>query len=245
MPADALTFNLLVSATAIAFVHTALGPDHTLPFVMLAKARRWSLKRTLVVTALCGVGHVLSSILLGGVGLLVGASTGWLEGVEGSRGDLAAWAMVAFGGVYALWGVRQALRARHGLVLHSHGDHVHLHGHGHLGHAHAHPHGHSHGDERERQRATTFWTLFVIFALGPCEPLIPLFFLPASEGRWTLALVTAVVFSLVTIATMVALVGLATAGIARISFRPLERWAHSLAGGVIAASGLAVLFLGL
>ncbi|MBI5434796.1 MAG: sulfite exporter TauE/SafE family protein [Planctomycetes bacterium] len=239
MTADALTVNLVLSAAAIAFVHTALGPDHTLPFVMLARARKWSLRRTLAITAACGLGHVLSSIVLGGLGGALGASTNALEGLETSRGAIAAWGMVVFGGVYALWGLRQALKRKHGLALHAHAGHVHLHRYG------AHGHGDGVGHEHDAPRTTTFWTLFVIFALGPCEPLIPLFFLPASEGRWSLALVAATVFSLVTLATMLVLVGLAHAGVERLELQRLERWAHALAGGVIAGSGLAVLFLGL
>lgn len=243
MLASTLTLNLLVTAATVAVVHTAIGPDHTLPFVMLAKARKWSLARTLWITALCGLGHVASSLLLGGIGVLVGASTGALEGLEGHRGDLAAWAMVLFGGVYALWGLRQALRRRHGLELHHHHGQVHLHSHG--THSHDHAHLAPADPARPEARTATFWTLFVVFVLGPCEPLIPLFFLPASEGNWWLAGWTGAVFALATIATMLVLVGLAHAGLARVRLEPLERWSHSLAGGVIAASGLAVIYGGL
>ena len=56
--------NLIAAALGIAVAHTALGPDHTLPFVMLARAGRWSLRRTLAVTLACGAGHVASSLLL-------------------------------------------------------------------------------------------------------------------------------------------------------------------------------------
>lgn len=243
MSADVLTINLLLSAAAVAVVHTAIGPDHTLPFVMLARARKWSLKRTLIVTALCGVGHVGSSLLLGSLGVAAGASTLALDDVETSRGAVAAWAMVVFGVVYALWGVRQVLRQRKGYEVHVHGDEAHLH----EGGTHTHSHSllfraHTHAAP---QRSATFWTLFLVFVLGPCEPLIPLFFLPASEGRWALAAWTGAVFALATIATMLALVGAAYAGIRLLPFQRFERWAHSLAGTVIAASGLAVIYGGL
>jgi threonine/homoserine/homoserine lactone efflux protein len=91
----------------------------------------------------------------------------------------------------------------------------------------------------------TFWALFLIFVLGPCEPLIPLFVLPASRGDWALAVATALVFTVVTLATMVGVTAAALAGAKRIRFGRLERWSHTLAGSVIAASGLAILFLGL
>jgi nickel/cobalt transporter (NicO) family protein len=235
MPVDTLSWNLLLAALGLAVVHTAVGPDHTLPFVMLARARNWSLPRTLTVTALCGLGHVGSSLLLGGIGLALGYGISHVEGWEGIRGDLAAWGLVAFGMAYAVWGVRRALRRRKGMELHDHDGHVHLHTHGARGH---------HHDRVEGSR-TTFWILFTIFVLGPCEPLIPLFVLPASVGRWGLAAMTGIVFGIATIVTMLALVALMYLGVTRLPLGMLERWSHALAGGIIASSGLAILFLGL
>ena len=162
---------------------------------------------------------------------------GLIDRVESFRGSLAGWALVVFGTVYAAWGLRQALRHRAGVALHSHGGHVHLHTHADDGHGHVH--------DDPSQKTVTFWTLFVVFVLGPCEPLIPLFMIPASRGRWSLALWTGVVFAVVTIATMLVIVGAAYSGLARLRWSSLERWSHSLAGGVIATTGLAVLFAGL
>lgn len=232
---DAFSFNLLAAAAAIALTHTVLGPDHTLPFVMLARVRHWSPRRTLAVTFLCGVGHVGSSVLLGVVGLAFGYGVAHITAVETARGDLAAWALVALGIAYAAWGIRHAVRTRAGIVPHEHRGHLHLHTHGDDTHEHAHT---------DRSRAT-FWALFTVFVLGPCEPLIPLFVLPASRGRWGTAAVTAGVFSAVTIATMLALVSFALAGVRHLPLASLERWSHALAGGVIACSGLAVILLGL
>ena len=232
---DAFSLDLLAAAAAIALTHTVLGPDHTLPFIMLARARKWSRRRTLVVTFVCGVGHVGSSVLLGVVGLALGYGVAHITAVETVRGNLAAWALVALGTAYAAWGIRHAIRTRAGIVPHEHHGHVHLHAHGGGTHQHAH-------SERSQ---TTFWALFTVFVLGPCEPLIPLFVLPASRGRWGAAAATAGVFSVVTIATMVTLVSLALAGVRRLPLEAFERWSHALAGGVIAGSGLAVIFLGL
>ena len=55
---------LLSTAVGIAFIHTLIGIDHSLPFVVLARAQRWTMRRLMAVTALCGLGHVLGSILL-------------------------------------------------------------------------------------------------------------------------------------------------------------------------------------
>lgn len=235
MEITGFSLSVLAAAGGIAFLHTILGPDHYLPFIVLARARSWSMTRTLVVTAICGLGHVASSIFLGGLGVVFGVAVAKIEGVEGGRGDLAAWALVAFGLAYALWGIRHALRNSKGIETHHHHGQVHLHTHGDEDHKH----------ERGMGSNLTFWALFLVFVLGPCEPLIPLFVLPASRGDWPLAVATAVVFTAVTLVTMVGLTAAALKGANRLRLGPLERWSHTLAGSVIAASGLAILFLGL
>jgi hypothetical protein len=51
---------LIATAASIGFFHTILGTDHYLPFIVMSKARNWSMVRTAVITSLCGLGHVLS-----------------------------------------------------------------------------------------------------------------------------------------------------------------------------------------
>jgi sulfite exporter TauE/SafE len=99
---------LVLTAVSIGFVHTLLGPDHYLPFVAMSAARNWTRRKTMLVTAFCGVGHVLGSILIGLIGIAIGASLHRLQWLEGVRGDLAAWALIAFGLVYMAWGLKQA-----------------------------------------------------------------------------------------------------------------------------------------
>lgn len=232
---EGLTVSLLLAAAGAAFVHVLAGPDHTVPFVMLARVQNWSVVKTLWVTLLCGVGHVLSSLGLGLLGLAVGAGLGHLAFLEEVRGNVAAWGLVAFGLAYAVWGARRALVHHHRLALHAHNHHVHMHPRG------TEPHEHESG----KQATVTFWSLFLIFAFGPCEPLIPLFMVPASRGRWDVALAAGAVFSVVTLVTMVATVLLLRAGVERVPFAGLKRWSHALAGSVIAMSGLAVIVFGL
>ena len=48
---------LLLTAASIGFVHTIIGPDHFLPFIMISKARSWSFQKTIFITLLCGMGQ--------------------------------------------------------------------------------------------------------------------------------------------------------------------------------------------
>ena len=230
---------LLVAAALIGFFHTLLGPDHYLPFIVMAKSGNWSLRKTTLITFLCGIGHVLSSVLLGTIGVAFGVAVTQLEALESFRGNIAAWALVAFGLVYFVWGVRQALRKKAHQHLHSH-----RHGVNH-GHNHTHNKEHVHAHFEKENRNITPWILFTIFFLGPCEPLIPLLMYPAAKGSiWNLIFVTTT-FGAVTIMTMMSIVLMSTFGISFVPVSRLERYTHALAGATIFLCGISIQFLGL
>lgn len=233
---------LLVTAASIAFVHTILGPDHYLVFVAMAKARRWSIGKTLRITAICGLGHVLSSVVIGVVGILLGAELTRLVAIEGSRGSLAGWALLAFGLVYMAWGIKQIGRGHKHTHAHSHGDLVHSHEHDHQ-QEHAHPHDQT--NSKSRSANITPWAMFVIFVLGPCEALIPLLMYPAAQHSNALVMSVALIFGAVTIFTMLGAVALSMAGLSRFKFSGIERYSHAIAGASIVACGSAINFAGL
>jgi hypothetical protein len=82
--------------------------------------------------------------------------------------------------------------------------------------------------------------LFTIFVFGPCEPLIPLPMYPATAlSSWAVVLV-AVVFGVVTIATMTGVIYLSSLGLGFISPERLGRFSHSLASGTIFLCGIAI-----
>ena len=228
---------LLITAVSIGLVHTLAGPDHYVPFIALARSGRWSLRKTALVTFLCGLGHILSSVLLGLIGVALGVAVTRIEGAEAVRGGIAAWAMIAFGLVYFAWGLRRAIRNRPHQHPHLHDGALHTHEHT---HRQEHLHVHESGAGR-----TTPWVLFIIFLFGPCEPLIPLLMYPAAKGNPAGAAVVAGVFGVTTIATMLGVVLLATLGVGLLPTARLERYTHALAGAAILLCGLAIQFLGL
>ncbi len=227
------------TAATLGFVHTLIGPDHYLPFIVISRARRWSLSKTLFVSFFCGLGHVLSSVVLGFVGIALGIAVARLEGVESTRGSLAAWLLITFGFAYFVWGLWRALKTR---------PHAHPHVHPKTGeHAHAHVHrsDHYHLHGRRGKTSLTPWILFLIFVFGPCEPLIPIVMFPAAKHNMLGVAVVAAAFGVTTIATMLALIALSSWGLSFVSLGRLERYAHALAGAMIFVSGLTVRFLGL
>jgi len=230
---------LIVAALSIGFFHTLFGPDHYLPFIVMSRSGEWSLRKTAIITFLCGLGHVLSSVLLGLIGVAFGIAVIKLEFIESFRGNVAAWGLLAFGFVYFIWGVRQALRNKPHRHWHSHKDGIdHEHSHSHNG-------SHVHAHAKEGNKNITPWVLFTIFVLGPCEPLIPLLMYPAAKGSfWGLTLVTSA-FGLVTIATMMSIVLMSAFGISFVPVSKLERYTHALAGATIFMCGASIQFLGL
>ena len=230
---------LLIAAASIGFFHTLFGPDHYLPFIVMSKSGNWSLRKTGLVTFLCGIGHVLSSVVLGMIGIAFGIAITKLTDLESFRSNIAAWALIAFGLVYFVFGVRQALRNKPHQHFHSHES-----GSNHE-HDHAHHNEHLHLHLEDRNKSMTPWILFTIFIFGPCEPLIPLLMYPAAKGSvWNLIFVTTV-FGAITIGTMMTIVLISAFGIRFLPLARLERYSHALAGATIFLCGISIQFLGL
>ena len=230
---------IVITAASIGLFHTLLGPDHYLPFIVMAQARKWSLVRTTCITVLCGTGHVLSSVVLGIIGIALGISINKLEAAESFRGGIAAWLLIAFGAGYFVWGVFLSQKNR---------PHKHWHAHGNTGmpiHKHKHSKDQLHVHEGGKTKNLTPWILFTIFAFGPCEPLIPLLIYAAAKSSvFGLALITGV-FGVVTIMTMLGIVILLSLGANLLPMGRLERYTHALAGVTICLCGIAIRFLGL
>jgi sulfite exporter TauE/SafE len=234
--------SLSIAAAWTGFVHCLCGPDHYVPFVAMSRVGSWSLRKTLVITFLCGIGHVLGSALLGFVGIALGLIVFQLEQAEAIRGDIAAWMLFGFGVVYTVGGMVHALRqdlrtagepadessasAVASSALANQGAAIELAG---------------EMTATKAARPMTPWILFVIFLFGPCEPLIPYLMVPAAEANmWGVAWVT-FLFGATTLVTMTTLVALIYRGTLSLRSHSLQRWGHAVAGLVVMACGGAML----
>jgi sulfite exporter TauE/SafE len=215
---------LLSMAAFVGFFHTLTGPDHYLPFVMIAKARNWSVTKTFWVALSCGIGHVGSSILLGIIGIIAGIGVSKLNVIEANRGEIASWIIIVFGLTYMVWGI--------------------FHAHKHHHHTHHHDLNTDEGNGAKKANITP-WILFLIFVFGPCEPLIPLFIYPAAKQSMVGVVLVSIVFTITTLATMLTIIMLSLKGLNFIKLGFAERYTHAIAGGTICLCGLAIVFLGL
>ena len=226
---------LLVTAVSIAFLHTATGPDHYLPFIALSRSGNWSYRKTIFWTILCGAGHILSSVALGlGVAAL-GWSLSKLTFIESARGSFAGWGMLGFGIVYTVWGFYNAYLNR----PHKHfemGDKENIY-----------VYEHKHGEAiapAERHKVTP-WVMFIIFLLGPCEPMIPLLYFPVAKDNWQVMLLMIAVYTVITLLTMITVVTLGYYGISFLNTQKTARYIHVIGGFTLLLCGAGMLWLGL
>lgn len=224
---DYKIYSFLLLAVSLGFVHTLLGPDHYLPFIVLSKSKGWSLRKTLFITFGCGIGHVLSSVLIGFLGIGLGWAVGELVTIESYRGEIAGWLMLSIGILYFIWGLRQGIV---GKIHH---------------HSHENNHDISHNHNHLPTQSMTPWILFLIFVFGPCEPLIPVLMYPAVQKNIWMLIFVVLAFAASTLITMLSVVTIASKGLNLVKFNFLERWTHAFAGGSITIVAAGMVFFGL
>ena len=234
---------LLWTALALGLLHTVLGPDHYLPFVMMARAQNWSRRRLTTVVLACGVGHVASTLVIGAILIAVGTAvstwtaTRWAA-LHEVRGSITAWLLIGVGVAFLLWGIRRAVRGQKHSHMHAHPDGT-THD-----HEHEHRRAHTHAHETDVKRITP-WVLFVIFVFGPCESLVPLMLATWALAGWAGTLAVAAAFALTTIVTMLAMSIVLMTGIQRIPLGKADRWSVALAGLSLVLCGAGIQWLGL
>lgn len=225
---------LMIAAITIAFLHTITGPDHYLPFIALAKTRRWSFAKTVLWTITCGCGHVWSSVLLG----LGGAAIGWnlpkISGLENLRGGVAGWALLTFGLIYFMWGLWRAYKNK----IHKHFDTSID------GDIYVYEHKHGAAIQPDERHKVTPWVMFIIFLLGPCEPMIPLLFFPAAKHSVFGMLLLIFVYTLFTLMAMIAMVTVGYYSLSFIKTEKIEKYMHALGGFTLLVCGVGIVFMG-
>ncbi len=226
-------FSLSITAITIAFLHTAAGPDHYLPFVVLQKSRGWSLTRTIMLAIVCGFGHVFSSIVLGFVGVFLGWQMSEIEILQDVRGEMSSWAFLIFGVAYLCYGLWRARKVQ----PHKHFDVI-------SDDVYVYEHKHNEAYVPNKRVKVTPMVLFAIFVMGPSEPIIPLLFFSGThrspmEIAWLI-----IIFTLTTILTIVSMVLIGNYSYIRIKTESIERFSHAIGGFVISFCAFGMLFLG-
>jgi hypothetical protein len=225
---------LVITAITISLLHTVTGPDHYIPFIALSKAKNWTINRTVFWTLVCGIGHVGSSVVLGLAGIAFGWSLSKITWFENIRGGISGWAMLLLGIGYTTYAFIQLKKNR----LHKHFDVYDD------GSMYVYEHQHGSAVYPNQKRRVTPWIMFIVFVLGPCEPLIPLLSFPAAQHSVYGITLLISIFTAFTLIAMVTMVLLGYYGISFFQSSKLEKYMNVLAGTTIMICGSGMLVLG-
>jgi len=235
--------SICTTGFAVSFVHSIL-PTHWLPFVLAARAQKWTTSKTLGITALASGGHTLFTIALGIVVLGLGVT------VQKWTGQIFPWVA---GFALACFGAYYLLRPAGGHHHHSHGD-----GHDH-GHAHDHSHGHHHPhvDEQAHPHVLSIYRpqarapktdravvagLLAMLTFSPCEAFLPVYLSGVSYG-WAGFAILSIVLLIGCLAGMLAFTALGLIGAQQLQMDVLEQYEDRIVGALLMA--LAVLVIAL
>jgi ABC-type nickel/cobalt efflux system permease component RcnA len=233
---------LLITTVAVVGVLHTVVPDHWAPIVVLARQQGWSIARTARSAALAGLGHVTTTLLLGALVWVVGASLAVRYGHFVSLAS--ALALVVFG-LWIAYGAWKEARIHDPARLQFEHAHIHRHGDG-LEHVHWHEHREEdwHGVEggaammHSHEHALAGRTaLLLILGSSPMVEGIPAFLAASTRGPVLLAIM-AVVFAFATITTYVLMSVVGVRSLQRTSLGRVERYGEVLSGLFVASVGV-------
>ena len=223
-------FLLLGVAGVVAIFHSLL-PDHWVPLAVVARTQRWSLFHVGRMALLAALGHVITSLILGGLIALIGLQ--FQHEIETQQGHIVGIVLVLTGIIFLIWGL-----VGHGPHGHHHGEgHVHDHG---LGEMQDDSHEHKYSFRKEQPLVKRLAAITVPFgvAASPDLTILPVTLAASALGRVAVVGVLSV-FAVFTIATFIALTVIATMAGYQIKGDWLEENANTITSLVLIAIGIA------
>ncbi|MGZ4965631.1 MAG: hypothetical protein ACXWFY_02820 [Chthoniobacterales bacterium] len=218
---DAVLTTIAITGFGVAFFHAAI-PTHWLPFVLAARAQRWTHFRTLSITALAGTGHVIFTAVLG---LLIA----WFGIVLNER--IGAWFPRIAGAALIFLGLFYLYRQFTGKG--------HVHHHFFCDHEDAHDHGHHHGPTPDR---VAIGSLLALLTFSPCEAFLPIYASGVRYGWGGFALLTAIL-SVGTVAGMILFTWLTLMGVQKVKLDRLEKFESGIIGALLGIVGVLIIFV--
>jgi hypothetical protein len=216
-------FLLLGAAGVVAILHSIL-PDHWVPLAVVARTQRWSLLHVGRVSLLASLGHVITSLILGGIIALTGLQ--FQHEIETQQGHIVGAVLVLTGIAFLIWG------------LVGHGPHGHPHEDSHI-HNHEHERAHKYGLRKEQPLIKRLAAIAVPFGMAASPDLTILPVALAASTIGTVAIVGVLsIFAILTIATFISLTMIATLAGYQIKGDWLEKNANTITSLVLIAIGI-------
>ncbi|MFA6980507.1 MAG: hypothetical protein WC209_14385 [Ignavibacteriaceae bacterium] len=209
--------HIIAGAFLLSIVHASI-PNHWIPLVALSKSEKWNEKFTMGATAIAGLSHTLSTIIIGVIvgffGYKLSSSYAFIVGV------IAPTVLIILGIAYLI------ASFRHNKHHHHHEIHI---------------------DDANLPLAkkTTFTillTLVVSMFFSPCLEIEAYFFV-ASKLGWEGIIAVSIVYTIITIAGMLLLVWLGLKGVQKIKSHFLEHHEKTITGFLLVVLGIAGYFI--
>ncbi len=228
---DSTSIFLLLGVAGVVAIFHSLLPDHWVPLAVVARTQRWSLFHVGRMALLAALGHVITSLILGGLIALIGLQ--FQHEIETQQGHIVGIVLVLTGIIFLIWGL-----VGHGPHGHNHGEgHVHDHG---LGEMQDDSHEHKYSFRKEQPLVKRLAAITVPFgvAASPDLTILPVTLAASALGRVAVVGVLSV-FAVFTIATFIALTVIATMAGYQIKGDWLEENANTITSLVLIAIGIA------
>ena len=251
-------FLLMGAAATVAILHSIL-PDHWVPLAVIARTQRWSLPRVVRVTFLASLGHVITSLILGGIIALIGLQ--FQKEIDTQQGHIVGAVLILTGIIFLIWGfvshgphghshatghahdhASNAHTHTHSAHTHDHPDDAHAHthpdnAHVHLEEEHAHDHGQNDGKGQPLVKRLTAIAVPFGVAASPDLTILPVALAASALGTGAIISVLGM-FALLTIATFIGLTVVATIAGYQIKGEWLEKNANAVTSLVLVAIGI-------
>ena len=235
---------ILIGALLLSAVHASL-PNHWITVVMLARAENWPHRKALFITAVAGLTHTVSTVI---IGVLVGL-VGWRLSQVGEIyiRVIAPIILASIGLIYLIYDLTGRGSHRHCAHDEMEGEHEHEHDHGeHDHHVHSHHHHHSHftvptGKEK-RSASAVVGSLMVAMFFSPCLEIEAYYFTAAQYG-WLGILGVSLIYVAITTLGMTVLVHFGLKGLKLMQWPFLEHHERFVAGIVLIATAVLIYFV--
>lgn len=206
--------HIIIGSLLLSVVHASI-PNHWIPLVALGRSENWSKKETLVITAITGVAHTASTII---IGIIVGFLGYELSTRYSSIISIVApTILVVLGIVYIIADISG-------------------------GHHHHHGHIKQRNNSSNISKLSIVVSLSVAMFFSPCIEIEAYYFSAGILG-WSGIWIVSVIYLVVTVLGMVLLVDLGLRGAKKIRSHFLDHHEKMITGIVLVVLGIVAYFI--
>jgi hypothetical protein len=210
--------QVLLGSIALSIVHASI-PNHWLPLIAIGRTERWTHKETLSVTAIAGIAHTLSTVI---IGIIVGVLGYTLSSAYQTITTLVAPAILFLLGLVYLeldW-----KENKH--------------------HAHRHQHIDTENifTTKKRNKSAIVFSLALGMFFSPCIEIEAYYFSAGMLG-WPGIITVSTIYCFITVAGMLALVSIGMKGIDKFKVYFLEHHDKLATGSILILLGIGTFFI--